>query len=225
MPNRRLLLSFLLSLLAAPAVADSVLTVRSSIEGLRMDQPQKGEVKIWIGGDKLRRDEGDVSYILRLDRAKLYILNHGEKSYSELAIPGDLEKITSPAGAQLQVQVTATAETKKIGGWTARKYKVDLSNPEGLRLDTTIWASKDIASHDAYSRLAASLAALQPGSKEWSRKLEQIEGFPVLQEATVDMAGSRFTTREELVSVETKDAPEGAYEIPAGYTARPFATP
>lgn len=223
MPNRRLLLSLLL-LLAAPAAADSLLTIRSSIEGLKMDQPQNGEVKIWIGGDKLRRDEGDVSYILRLDRGKLYIVSHGEKVYSELTVPGDLKKIASPVASQLKVQVTATAETKKIGGWTARKYKVDLSNPEGLHLDTTIWASKDIASHESYSRLAASLAALQPGAGEWARKLEQIEGFPVLQEANVDMGGSRFKTREELVTVETKDAPDGAYEIPAGYTARPFVT-
>lgn len=221
MPNRRLLLPLLL-LLAVPAAADSLLTIRSSIEGLKMDLPRTGEIKIWIGGDKLRRDEADSSYILRLDLGKLYVVNHAEKTYSELAVPGDLEKIASPVAVQLKVQVTATSETKKIGNWTARKYKVDLSNPEGLHLDTTIWASKEIASHEAYSRLAASLAALQPGASEWARKLEQIEGFPVLQEANVDMAGSRFKTREELVSVETIDAPAGAYEIPAGYTVQPF---
>ena len=225
MPNRRLLLPLLLLLLSAPAAADTLLTLRSSIEGLKMDQPGNGEVKIWLGGDRLRRDEADVSYILRLDRGKLYIVNHGEKTYTELAVPGDLEKIVSPAGSQLKVQVTATSETRKIGGWTARKYDVALSNPQGLRLDTTIWTSKDIAFHEAYSRLAANLAALQPGAAEWARKLQQIEGFPVLQETEVDMAGSRFKTREELVSVETKDAPAGAYEPPAGYRARPFVAP
>ena len=35
------------------------------------------------------------------------------------------------------------------------------------------------------------------------------------------MGASRFKTREELVSVETKDAPAGTYEPPAGYTAQP----
>jgi hypothetical protein len=221
MPNRRFLLPLLL-LLAAPAAADSLLTLRSSIEGLKMEQPRGGEVTIWLGGDKLRRDEADSSYILRLDLGKLYIIDHADKTYKVLAVPGDLEKIAAQTAAQLKVRVTATSETKKIGEWTARKYKVDLSNPEGLHLDTSIWASKDIASHEAYSRLAASLAALQPGASEWARKLEQIEGFPVLQEANVDMGGSRFKTREELVSVETKDAPAGAYEIPAGYTPQPF---
>jgi hypothetical protein len=222
---RRLAPTVLLLAFAAPALADSLLTLRSGIEGLKMDQPETGEVKIWLGGDKLRRDEADTSYILRLDRGKLYILNHGEKTYTELAVPGDLEKIASPQSAQLQVVVTATSETRKIGSWTARRYDVDLSNPEGLRLDTTIWASTEIGSHEAHSRLAASLAALQPGAAEWSRKLRQIEGFPVLQETDVEMAGSRFKTREELVSVEEKDPPAGHYEPPAEYRARPFVAP
>jgi hypothetical protein len=219
--SRRLLLPLLLLLLAVPASADTLLTIRSSIEGLK-DQPQPGAVKIWIDGDKLRRDEGESSYVLRLDRGKLYVINHLDKTYSTLSVPGDLQKIASPAAMQLKVQVTATNETKKVGSWNARKYKVDISNAAGLRLDTTIWASKEVASYQSYNRLAASLAALQPGAGDWSRQLETIEGFPVVQEAEVQMGGSRFKTREELVSVGTQEAPAGAYEPPAGYTAQAF---
>jgi hypothetical protein len=50
--------------------------------------------------------------------------------------------------------------------------------------------------------------------------MQQIEGFPVIEEADVEMAGSRFKTREELVSAETKDAPAGTYDPPAGYAAQ-----
>ena len=202
-------------LLAAPAAADTLLTVRSSVEGLKMDQPTTGQVHLWIAAGKLRRDEGETSTIVRLDRGKVYVLNHADKTYLELAAP-DLQKL-APAGAEMKVQVTATGETRKVGTWNARKYKVDISNPEGLHLDTTIWASKDVASYQAYGRLAAALAAMQPGSGEWARQMQQIEGFPVLQEADVTMGGSHFKTREELVAVETKDAPAGTYEPPAGY--------
>jgi len=203
-------------LLAAPAAADTLLTVRSSVEGLKMDQPTTGQVHIWVAPDRLRRDEGETSTIVRLDRGKVYVLNHADKTYLELAAP-DLQKLAAPAGAQMKVQVTATGETKKVGTWNARKYKVDISNPEGLHLDTTIWASKDVASYQAYGKLAAALAAMQPGSGEWARQMQQIEGFPVIQEADVTMGGSRFKTREELVAVETKDAPAGTYDPPAGY--------
>jgi len=203
-------------LLAAPAAADTLLTVRSSVEGLKMDQPTTGQVHIWVAADRLRRDEGETSTIVRLDRGKVYVLNHADKTYLELAAP-DLQKLGAPAGAQMKVQVTATGETKKVGTWNARKYKVEISNPEGLHLDTTIWASKDVASYQAYGKLAAALAAMQPGSGEWARQMQQIEGFPVVQEADVTMGGSRFKTREELVAVETKDAPAGTYDPPAGY--------
>ncbi|MBW8875219.1 MAG: DUF4412 domain-containing protein [Acidobacteria bacterium] len=203
-------------LLAAPAAADTLLTVRSSVEGLKMDQPTTGQVHLWIATDKLRRDEGETSTIVRLDRGKVYVLNHADKTYLELAAP-DLQKLAAPAGAPMKVQVTATGETKKVGTWNARKYKVDISNPEGLHLDTTIWASKDVASYQAYGKLAAALAAMQPNSGEWARQMQQIEGFPVIQEADVTMGGSRFKTREELVAVETKDAPAGTYDPPAGY--------
>jgi uncharacterized protein DUF4412 len=215
MSRRIVFLSLLL--LAAPAAADTFLTVRNSVEGLKMDQPAGGEVHIWVGSDRLRRDEGETSTIVRLDRGKVYVLNHADRTYVELAAP-DLQKLAPSAGAAMKVQVTATGETKKVRDWNTRKYKVEITNPEGLRLDTTIWASKDVV--PSYGRLAATLAALQPNSAEWARQMQQIEGFPVIEEADVEMAGSRFKTREELVSAETKDAPAGTYDPPAGYAAQ-----
>jgi hypothetical protein len=223
--TRRAVFAFLL-LTAAPALADTLLTVRSSIEGLKIAPSQAEPIRIWIGGekgDRLRRDEGDTSYILRLDRGKLYVINHADKTYSELPLPIDARKIGAPPEMQVKAQVTATGETKKIGSWNVRKYRVDITNPAGLHLDTTVWASPDVASHQALTRLAASIAALQPGSADWALKLGQIEGFPVLQEADVTMGTSHFKTREELAGIETKDAPAGAYEPPAGYTAQAYA--
>jgi hypothetical protein len=224
---RRTAAALLFLLIAAPGLADTLLTVRSSIEGLKIAPAQGEPTRIWIhGGDKgadaLRRDEGEASYILRLDRGKLYVINHADRTYSEIPLPIDPQKTPAADAAQVKAQVTPTGETKKIGSWNARKYRVDISSPAGLHLDTTIWASTEIASSAALTRLASSLAALQPGSGDWARKLEQIDGFPVAQEANVTMGASHFKTREELVSVETKDAPAGAYEPPAGYTAQPW---
>jgi hypothetical protein len=220
---RRAALALLLLLAATPGFAASLLTVRSTVEGLQMEQPQT-EIRIWIDGDKVRRDEGDTSYILRLDRNKLYVLNHAEKTYSELAVPIDPEKVAAGPVPQSRVQITQTEETKKVGsgGWNARRYKLDIANPGGVHLDTTIWASKDIASYAAFNRLSVSMMALQPGSADLSRKLGQLDGFPVLQESNVEVGTNHFKTREELVSVVTQDAPAGTFEPPAGYTAQPY---
>ncbi|MFY9821667.1 MAG: DUF4412 domain-containing protein [Thermoanaerobaculia bacterium] len=217
---RRATTPLLLLLLAAPAAADTLLTIRSNVVGLKMDQPTTGQIHVWLAADKLRRDEGETSTIVRLDRNKIYLLNHYDKTYVEIPTP-DLQKIAAtPAGAAIKVQVNATAETKKVGTWNARKYQVDISSPNGLHLDTTIWASKDVAAYQSYIKLASVLAALQPGSAEWARQMQTIEGFPVLQESDVAMGGSHFKTHEELVSVETKDAPAGTYDLPAGYKAQ-----
>ena len=55
-----------------------------------MDQPPPGgadpDLDQAATRAELRRDEGDTSYILRLDRGKLYVINHAEKTYSEMAV-------------------------------------------------------------------------------------------------------------------------------------------
>jgi hypothetical protein len=232
--SRRAPLALLLILLAAvqavPASADTVLTLKSRIDGLRIPgQPAETESRLWLAGDKLRRDDGETSVILRLDRNKLYLVNHADQTYNELSFPIDPQQfaVAGPAADAMKVvaRVTPTNEVKKIRDWSARKIRVEISNAAGVKLDTTMWMSPDLDSGGAFRKLAVSLAALQPGNADWARKLEQIEGFPVLQEADVQMGDTRFKTREELVAVEAKDAPAGFYEPPAGYAVRPFTLP
>jgi hypothetical protein len=189
-------------------------------------------VRIWLAADRVRRDEGDTSMILRLDRNKLFIVHHQQKTYSELPLPIDFVRLM-PKGKEalgqtweqqmkLTVKVTPSAETRKVNGWTAHRAQMDIASAMGMKIGTTLWLSKDVAGYGVLNKLTAALAATQPGAADWSQKIGQLEGFPVLKEDTVDAVGARFKTREELVSVETKEAPAGVYEVPAGYTAEAF---
>lgn len=229
MPRRTVLFPVLLLLAAAlPAGADTLLTIKSRVEGLKMPgQSPDGQIQVWIAGDRLRRDDGETSAILRMDLSKLYLLNHGDKTYSELPLPLDFKKLSMAGEEALKtvVQVTPTSEAKKIRDWNTKKVKVVLSNAAGLKLDTTMWVSTEIPAYQAYTRMLVSLTALQPGGVPLARQMEQIEGIPVLQEIDVTVEGSQFKTREELVSAETKDAPAGLYDPPAGYAKEPFAFP
>jgi len=241
MPRRLQLLAPLLTVLiaalvAAPAAADSLLILKSHADALQLkeeSQPARDtEVRLWVAGDKVRRDEGDSSMILRLDRNKLYLIHHPDKTYNELPLPADFarymgkEKVDlAQAWVQkmrLTVKVTPASETKKVNSWTSRRTQMDITSAMGMKITTTLWLSKDIAAYPVLNKLTAALAALQPGASEWSQKLEQLDGFPVLKEDDVDALGAHFKTREELVTVETKDAPAGLYDPPAGYTAAPF---
>jgi hypothetical protein len=226
--SRRIALLLLLLAAALPAGADTFLTIKSRVEGLKMPgQSPEGQITIWIAGDRLRRDDGDTSAILRTDLNKLYLVNHLDKTYNELALPLDFKKLSLAGEEALKtvVQVTPTSETKKIRDWNTKKVKVVLSNAAGLKLDTTLWVSTDIPSYQAFTRMLVSLTALQPGGVPLAQRMEQIEGIPVLQETDVTVDGGRFKTREELVSAETKDAPAGLYDPPAGYAKEPFAYP
>lgn len=239
MPRRPLsLLMLLLALLAPalPAAADTLMTLKNHVDAFQVageSQPAKDtEVRVWVSSDKLRRDEGETTAILRLDHNKLYIVRHPDKTYSELPLPVDFVRLMPKGQEQvgalwaqqmkLTVQLQPTQETRTVGSWNARKMRMDITNATGMKIASTLWVSRDVPGWAALNRLTATLAALQPGSQSWVQALEQMEGFPVLREDRVEAMGARFGTREELLSVETKDAGPGTYEPPAGYKQAPF---
>lgn len=236
MPQRLFLLLLLSLALAVPAAADTLLTLKNHVDAVQVageSQPAKDtQVQVWVSGDKLRRDDGETSAILRLDRNKLYVIRHPDKTWSELTLPVDFVRLMPKGSEQvgalwaqqmkLTVQLQPTNETRTVGSWNARKVQMDITNATGMKIASTLWVSKDVPGWSALNRLGATLAALQPGSASWVSALEQMDGFPVLREDRVEAMGARFGTREELISVETRDATPGTYEPPAGYQQAPF---
>ena len=236
MPRRPLLLPVLLLALAVPGSADTLLTLKNHVDAVQVageSQPAKDtQVRIWVANDKLRRDEEETTAILRLDRNKLYVVRHADKTWSEVALPVDFVRLMPKGGEKagalwnqqmkLTVDLRPTQETRTLGTWNARKVQMDITNATGMKIASTLWVSKDVPGWSVLNRLAATLAALQPGSESWVRALEQMDGFPVLREDRVEAMGARFGTREELVTVETRDATPGTYDPPAGYKEAPF---
>lgn len=236
---RRPTLALTLALLAIfPSLvgADSLFVAKSHTDAFEVagqkQAAKDSQVKTWVSGDKLRRDDGDQSVIFRPDLKLVYLVDHDAKTYSELALPIDLKKMMPPGseamadqiaeGMKVTVQVTAKDDTRKVNQWNAKRYDVAVQSAMGMKINTTLWVSKEVEGYAAMNRLAAAMASLQPGSAAWVRELERIDGYPVLQESQVDALGAKFGTREELVSVETKAAPAGSFEPPAGYKAEPY---
>jgi hypothetical protein len=200
--------------------------------GIRQDARDL-ESRIWLGEQKVRRDDGQVSSILRMDKNKMYVLDHARKIYNVLDMPIDFKKLYPQGGEEMQaraselskmdVTITPREEKRKIGDWEARRYDVVMTNAIGMKVETTMWVSKDVGVDvSALTRMAGAMTALKPGTLDWMKKMEELEGFPVLQEATVTMMGTPIKSTEQLVSVEKKEAPAGTYEPPAGYKEKPF---
>lgn len=236
---KRLFLSSVLSLAflfqTAAAGADTLLTLRSHHDAFEvMGEKQEAkdtQIKIWLGADRMRRDEGDTSMIVRLDRKRLYILDHADKAYSEIALPVDFRKLL-PGQEELakqvekmmevDAQVTPTQESQKIGQWNARKVQVSLKSAMGMTISSNVWISPEVPGYRALNQMSSTLLALQPGTSKWAAKLASLEGFPVLQEQDVSAVGARFKIREELLSAQEQAAPAGTYDLPGGYQAKPF---
>jgi hypothetical protein len=226
---------------AAPAGADTLLTLKSHTDTPAMLGNNVGgadkTVTVWIGPNRVRRDDGAASSILLFDKKKLYIVDHNDRSYTAIDLPVDFKKLLPgaqgealykemSATAKMDAKITKTAETKKIGAWNTQKYHVELTNPT-IKVTTDMWVSKDVGvDMNVLRQMQLSMASLQPGALDWVKKMQQIDGFPVRQESSLNFGAPKDTkTREELVSVEKKEPPANTFAPPTGYTQKPFATP
>jgi len=224
----------LLSALTPAVLADHVITTKTTRDSMPGSGEPAGEEisTVWLGPNQLRENASDQSVIVDLDASKLYVLKHDTKSYHAIDLPVEWEKLLPPemapmveqmeAQLAMEVLVTPTEEKRKIGEWNSTRYDVKLKSPMGMQMDMTIWAAKesgiDMAS---YKRLMMQLATLQPGM-DWIQEVLSIDGFPVLRETSVVIDDNTVGSRDELVSIETKEAPAGNWSPPGDYTEEPF---
>ncbi|HEV3075326.1 MAG TPA: DUF4412 domain-containing protein [Thermoanaerobaculia bacterium] len=222
--------------LAVRAGADLVITVKGHAEGFkvgnRTQEPRDSDVKIWLSANKMRRDEGSLSAIVRLDRKKLYLVNHTDKTFSVVDLPidwaklvpsGDREKFQQfVAENQLTASITPNAETRKIHAWNTHRVDVDLTSAHGPRVSMQMWLTKDLDLYAAYNKMSGVLASLQPSSADWARKVGALDGFPVYQETTVSVGGASFKSHEEVAAANVQAVPDVTYDPPAGFNPVPY---
>lgn len=220
--------------LAGAADADTLLRLKIhqdpvEVGGQVREAAHDDEVEVWIGDGKISRTDERSKLVIHGD--ELVIANLVDRTYSVLELPIDLDELLPPEARQmaammkLDAEVTATGESREIGGWKADGYRVEITNPSGLAVTIELWATTDIdIDYEAYRRLSSQMSALQPGGEDLFEEMKKIEGIPVLQETTVDSGGAVIASREELVSAEKKEPPEDAYQIPDGFkkTDGPF---
>lgn len=219
------------------AAADQVLTLETvqkvTLQGQERPE-QRSTAQLWIGDGAIARDDGDTRVVLKGD--ELLLVSHRAQTYSTVELPVDVMAMV-PEEMREQVKqrmeqghlsgdLTPSEETQEVGGWSAHRYDLALTSPAGMTLNVVLWASEDVkVDPQPYVRLTKALATLQPGGDEWVSKLATIKGFPVLRDTTMDADQIHMQSEERLLSVQEKDAPEGTYGAPEGYTEQPFNAP
>jgi hypothetical protein len=226
----------LITLFSAPAFcADLVITKAKHADAVKMpgnEQPATDTTEVtWFGKDRMRSEEGDRVTIVRVDQKKMYMLDTKAKTVSTIDLPFDMKKYIPAEMApmmeqmmgQMKVTITPTTETKKIKDWNATKHTMTMALPMGGSMTQDIWATKEIEfDRAAFGELSSAMMSTAMGGASMAAEYKKIEGIPVLMERTQTIMGSTSKSREEVKSVETKEAPEGIYDVPKGYTEKPF---
>jgi Domain of unknown function (DUF4412) len=162
---------------------------------------------LWIGHDRAARITPSGRMISRPDRGESYIVDDAKKSYVVIAMKPD------GAGASTKAKIGQSGERRQIGPWSAVRHDPDFEYAPGETGHAVLWISSDVdLDLERYRAFARSMGkAMGMG---WLESVAALDGYPVLQEATV--AGVQVTTR--LVSAAEETPPPDLYEPPAGYT-------
>ncbi len=181
--------------------------------------------------------------ILRMDQEKIYNVDPAKKTYSEMTFAemeayakrsGDkmaqykdkiknmppeqrkkMEAMTGMmgGGADVPVEVSATGEKKKVGGFSCTKYLMKRGDKELMAM----WVTKDVAGFDnlrkdwmEFGKRMASLTNMAGLGEAY----QKIDGFPM--ETDMDMMGTTMTT--VVTKVEKRSTPAGEFSVPAGFT-------
>ena len=63
---------------------------------------------------------------------------------------------------------------------------------------------------------------MMPGGAAMATEMKKVEGLPILVERTQTMGPMETKSSDEVTAVASKDAPEGAYDVPKDYAEKPF---
>jgi len=229
------------------AVGDVFMKQKHHTEGFKMmghTQPAQDAIQsIWITPDKIRSDGEKQSFLVRMDKNVMYMIDHSKKTYMEM--PANLGEMVASLKKddqdeenaaemqkmmkqmmQVKASVTATGEAKKIGNWNCKKYLQTLQTAMGP-ITSEIWATEDLKMDpELYAKFSTAMLAQQPGMKESMgdlvKEMKKIKGVAVLTNTTTTIMNNTVKSSTELLEFKDGKAPAGLFELPAGYAKKAF---
>ncbi len=231
-------------LFAVPMYGDIYMVNKTHTAGMEvMGQKQPAEdaiQKVWITKNKIKSESNDKSVIMFLDKSKMIVLNHEDKTYIEMpmGVGNMMEKAIEGKSAEekqemqgfmqmakgmmkFEIKVTATDDSKKINKWNCKKYNQEVKMGMGP-IKSEVWATEELEmDYDVFAKFNTAMMAMQPGFSDSFDKamneLKKIKGIPVLTKTTINMMGMQMKSTQELLEFKNGTAPKGTFDIPKGY--------
>jgi hypothetical protein len=221
--------------LAGTAMADSFFKQAVHTDAFEMmgqTAPEKNDTTtVWLTEGKACSQTGsEAAVIFDAKKGLMYMVDHEKKEYS--VIPMDLfggeakegaaesdeaAKMMQAMGGSVEITVTPTDETAKIGDWNATKYNVDMKIMM-MPSKQELWATEDIKiDYAMFNAVSSGMMAQLPGFEKIVEEMKQVKGITVKSITRTSAMGGEVVTTTELLEYAEKDAPDGVFDIPEGY--------
>lgn len=227
----RFVTALALVLAPLPAAADTVVTLKNhSDEVVVMGQRTPAVDNLhyyWFGDDVVRYDMGDTSIITNLEARKLFIVNHPDRTYSEIDLPFTFKSLVGAEMAPMMdqmmqmmtpnVTVTPSNRAGEFAGYACAYSQMTMSMAM-MQMTSEMCLSESVPiDFERYKAMYEMRGELAPNSS-WMRELaSKLRGFPVRSDSTMTMMGNSFASWQELQSVDQQSAPAGHYAPPEDY--------
>ena len=224
--------------------ADVYMKYKQHTDGMAVmgqQQPAKDIIqKVWITKNKIKSESDDQTVFVFSDEKKMIVLNHKEKTYSEMPMGAGkiMDKAMEGKSAQekqemqgvmqsmkgmmnFEITVPPTGETKKINQWNCKKYNQEVKMVMGP-ISSDIWATEELKmDYELYAQFSTAMMSMNPGFSDSFDKaikeMKKIKGIPVLTETVMNMMGMQMKSSQELLEFKEEAAPKGTFDIPKGY--------
>jgi hypothetical protein len=161
----------------------------------------------FISGPKVRAEDRSSKVpniiITRLDQGIIRLLVPAKKSFVEVPLPGAKEESVPP----VQVKVTQTTQTKKIGLYECTRFD---ARTDSLTLNLWLSTDIDVPSEEVASYWEAGTRIYPVGL---TRELAKLPGFPV----RVEVMAHRASVVTTVVKVAKQEVPAFLFEVPLEY--------
>jgi hypothetical protein len=224
------------------AIADTegyyVETINRSA-GVMGEAPSEDLSKTYLAYDKMKVvNEGPDATDMIMDptAGTITFINHAEKEYLPINVQSVMDSMSGPAAEQMRksigemtVKVEATGETKKIGDWDTKQYRVTKTGM--MNVDQEIWATEDVdLDVTRYTDMMSlsgpgGMLANSPAGIAQRVEMSKIKGYPILTKTKMEMMGTTMETETEVTVIRKEAIPADIFEIPRGYGERDMSVP
>lgn len=215
--------------------ADIYMRQEHSTYAVEGQEPSVDTVVIWAADNALISRGSDQTVLVRLDKETVYLIDEQKKHYSEMPF-SVFEEASNQAESEMdneqipeqfrdmmtmKVSVTPTDETKKIDGYSCRKYVQKITNPM-MKMSADLWATKEIDIDPKlfqryYSAFSGGNSRMQEFLGQLYREFAKIEGVVVYSESVSEAMGRTMKSSTKLLEAKKKEAPAGTFEVPKKY--------